>query len=206
MTLWRRTPDLLLRLASRADVPALSILIDRSARTLCARAYNEQQMRSWMTHAFFVDESLIDDGTYCVAEVDGQIVGAGGWSRRKRLFQGEAGSSAGVGEENVANPSTDPARIRMFFIDPDWTRRGIGRRILEFCEAQAVTAGFRRCELMATLTGEPLYAACGYDIVERVDLLLPDGVVVEGVRMTKIVRGSADVVEGDPLTPVTSGF
>jgi len=204
MTLWRHNPDVVLRLAARTDVPALAILIDRSARTLCARAYNEQQMHSWMTHAFFVDEGLIDDGTYCVAVVDGQIVGAGGWSQRKRLFQGEARSNAGPGEENVADPSMDPARIRMFFIDPDWTRRGIGRRILEFCEAQAVTAGFRRFELMATLTGEPLYAACGYEIVERVDLRLPDGMLVEGVRMTKIVRSSAAVVEGGPLTPVTS--
>jgi GNAT superfamily N-acetyltransferase len=189
MTLWRHNPDLVLRLATRTDVPALATLIDRSARTLCAQAYNERQMRSWMTHAFFVDESLIDDGTYCVAEVEGQIVGAGGWSWRKRLFQGQAGSSAGAGEDDVANPSTDPARIRMFFIDPDWTRRGIGRRILKFCEAQAIDAGFRRFELMATLTGEPLYAACGYAALERADLRLPDGVMVEGVRMSKECDG-----------------
>lgn len=191
MTLWRHTPELVLRLTARTDVPALSILIDRSARTLCARAYNEQQMRSRMEHAFFVDEALIDDGTYCVAEIEGQIVGAGGWSRRKRLFQGEArtgeGVSAGVGEDEFAKPPVDPARLRMFFIDPDWTRRGIGRRIVEYCEAQAIDAGFRRFELMATLTGEPLYAACGYAVIERVELRLRDGVMVEGVRMSKHV-------------------
>lgn len=193
MTLWRHTPELKLRLATRADVPALATLIDRSARTLCARAYNEQQMRSWMAHAFFVDESLIDDGTYCVAEVEDRIVGAGGWSRRKRLFQGEAGAGAkaGAGEDGDARPPGDPARLRMFFIDPDLTRRGIGRRIVGFCEAQAMAAGFRHFELMATLTGEPLYTACGYSVADRVELRLRDGVMVEGVRMVKGAGPSA---------------
>jgi GNAT superfamily N-acetyltransferase len=189
MTLWRHTPELVLRSAIRADIPALAELIDRSARTLCARAYNERQMRSWMKHAFFVDEALIDDGAYCVAEVEGRIIGAGGWSRRKRLFQGESGEGAdgGAVEDVFANPPTDPARLRMFFIDPGWTRRGIGRRVVEYCEAQAIDAGFRHFELMATLTGEPLYAACGYAVLERVELRLRDGVMVEGVRMSKYV-------------------
>src|SRR5688572_15762563 len=197
MTLWRNALELKLRLATRADIPALTPLIERSARTLCSRAYNEQQMRSWMAHAFFVDETLIDDGTYCVAEVEDQIVGAGGWSRRKRLFQGEAGAgaNAGAGEDVFATPPADPARLRMFFIDPDWTRRGIGRRIVEFCEAQAIAAEFRHFELMATLTGEPLYSACGYLVVERVELRLRDGVMVEGVRMTKAIERTTNSPE-----------
>ena len=45
--------------------------------------------------------------------------------------------------------------------------------------------GFARFELMATLAGEPLYTACGYRPVERIQSAPIDGVRVPLVRMEK---------------------
>ncbi len=71
------------------------------------------------------------------------------------------------------------------YTDPDFVRRGIGRLVLAANEASAKAAGFARAELMATLAGEPLYLACGYQPIERVDRMTDRGVAVPGVRMGK---------------------
>ncbi len=47
--------------------------------------------------------------------------------------------------------------------------QGIGRSILTLCEDAARAEGCGRVELMATLAGEPLYRACGYIAVERIE-------------------------------------
>jgi len=56
------------------------------------------------------------------------------------------------------------------------------------CEAAARAEGFTAVELMATLPGEPLYAACGYVVVERTELHLPDGVRIGAARMRRELR------------------
>ena len=67
----------------------------------------------------------------------------------------------------LLDPANDAARIRAMYTDPGFTRRGVGRRVLALCEEAARTAGFWRAEMMATMAGEPLYRACGYQPVER---------------------------------------
>ena len=64
-------------------------------------------------------------------------------------------------------------------------RRGVGRLILSLCEDAARGAGFARLELMATAAGEPLYAACGYHVIERVARMADAGVAVPGAVMGK---------------------
>lgn len=171
-----------IRLATFEDVPALERLIEESVRALSAGYYSPQQIESSLAHVFGVDTQLIADGTYFVVEGDGQIAGCGGWSKRKTLYGGDKMKTE---EDNLLDPKTEPSRIRAFFIHPNFARRGIGRMLLAACEKAASQAGFTALELGATLPGEPLYAACGFHIIERTEATLPDGVTVPIVRMGK---------------------
>lgn len=131
---------------------------------------------------FGVDRQLIHDGTYYVVENDDRIIGCGGWSRRKTLFGGDQCRSS---PDPELNPASEPARIRAFFVHPDWARRGVGRSILLACEAAIRAARFHSIELVATLAGEPLYASCGYAATERFNIDLNDGLRLPVVRMRK---------------------
>jgi GNAT superfamily N-acetyltransferase len=172
-----------LRLAAARDVPALEALIAQSARALQADAYAPAQIEAALGSVFGVDHQLIADGTYWVAEQGDAIVGCGGWSRRKALFGGHHGSAGG--DEPLLDPTRDAARIRAFFVHPAHARQGIGSQLLAACERAACDAGFRRLELVATLTGEPLYRAFAFDAVERYDVTLPNGMPLAVVRMVK---------------------
>ena len=174
-----------LRQARERDIPALAALIPLSVRSLQAAHYSPAQMDAALGSVFGVDRELIRDGTYFVVENAGALIGCGGWSRRRSLFGGDAGRAAG--ESALLDPARDPARIRAFFVHPEWARRGIGRQILSACEQAIAQARFRSIELVATLAGEPLYAAFSFTAVERYDIALPDGLELPVVRMIKVL-------------------
>ena len=85
----------------------------------------------------------------------------------------------------LLDPDTEPARVRAMFVRDDWSRRGLGRAILERCERDARAAGFTTLALMATLPGEPLYRAFGFEEIKRFDVVMPDGVAVECVHLER---------------------
>jgi predicted N-acetyltransferase YhbS len=174
-------PGFGLRVALAADVPAIATLIPRSVRALQAAHYSPAQMDAALGTVFGVDHQLIADRTYFVA-VDGPaLVGCGGWSRRESLF--------GAGAAAVAAPALDPARdaarVRAFFVAPERARQGIGAALMAACERAMIGAGFRRAELVATLAGEPLYAAFGYAVQDRCAIMLGNGLPLPAVRMAK---------------------
>jgi GNAT superfamily N-acetyltransferase len=171
-----------LRSATRADESALQILIARSARELGGRDYRPEQIEGALRGAFGVDTQLIDDGTYFVADLNGKLIGGGGWSRRRTLFGGDSHATRDAGE---LNPQLDAAKIRAFFIDPDYARQGIGRALLERCEAEARAHGFTRFELMGTLPGVRLYQALGYRPGAMVHYPVAPGITIEFIPMTK---------------------
>jgi N-acetylglutamate synthase-like GNAT family acetyltransferase len=174
-----------LRLAVEDDIPALAALIPLSVRALQASYYSPAQMEAALGPVFGVDRQLIKDGTYFVAERGAQLVGCGGWSRRKALFGGD---QERAGEDALLDPERDAARIRAFFVHPEWARRGIGRSILAACEKAMLEAGFQAAGLVATLAGEPLYAASGYAAVHRYEVPISGGLTLPVVRMTRQLR------------------
>jgi GNAT superfamily N-acetyltransferase len=152
------------RLARRDDLDGLKQLMDAAITELQKPFLNESQIASSRT-IMGLDTQLIDDGTYFIVEVVGELAGCGGWSRRATLYGGDQSPGRSPA---LLNPATNAARIRAMYTHPHHTRKGVGRLILSLCEAAARAEGFQRVELMATLAGEPLYRACGYQPIERV--------------------------------------
>jgi GNAT superfamily N-acetyltransferase len=178
------SPTITLRKATLEDVPVLRSLIAESVRTLQASHYTTEQREGALGTVFGVDTQLIRDGTYLVAEAGTAVVGCGGWSRRKTAF----GSDHAAERDNAKlDPARDAAKIRAFFVHPEWARKGIGSRILEACEAAAAAEGFTCFELVATLPGEPMYRARGFEPGESFEVPLPNGVQLPVVRMTKTI-------------------
>jgi ribosomal protein S18 acetylase RimI-like enzyme len=165
-----------------ADLPALGPLIAASARELSRGDYTPEQVEAALRGAFGTDTQLIRDGTYFVIEAEGRLAGCGGWSRRRTLF----GSDARVDRDATElDPARDAAKIRAFFIHPDFARRGLGTMMLERCELDATAHGFTRFELMGTLPGVRLYAARGYQAGERIEWPLEDGLAIPFIPMSK---------------------
>jgi GNAT superfamily N-acetyltransferase len=175
-----------LRLVGEHDIPALAALIPLSVRTLQAAHYSTAQMDAALGPVFGVDRELIRDGTYFVVEHGRVLAGCGGWSRRRSLFGSDAGRA--TAETELLDPACDAARIRAFFVHPDYARRGIGRQIMHACEQAIAEAKFRSIELVATLAGEPLYAAFSYAAVEHHEIPLAGGLMLPVVRMGKRLR------------------
>jgi GNAT superfamily N-acetyltransferase len=180
-----------IRKAVPADVPRLREIIEASVRGLQAEDYSPAQLEGALASVYGVDSQLIADGTYLVAEFfaaeegKGQIVACGGWSKRKTLYGGDQYAAR---EDSLLDPSHDAAKIRAFFVHPDWARRGIGTLILEACENAAIAAGFTRLEMGATLSGVAFYKAKGYVEIENQQVPLGNGEALPIIRMAKSVR------------------
>lgn len=172
-----------LRRAGPDDVENIAALIAASVRGLARGIYSDRQIELSIGSVFGVDADLIADGTYFVAEIDLHLAGCGGWSRRRTLYG--ASSYAVSRDPEMLDAAVDAAKIRAFFVHPDWARKGVGKTILNACEAEARAHGFKTAEMMSTLPGVPLYTACGYSGDERVQVSVGEGVSIECVRMHK---------------------
>jgi len=173
------------RLAVPADMPALEQLMQSAIRQLLPQFLPPEKVEASFA-VMGLDTQLIEDRTYFVQEADDQIAGCGGWSRRATLF---GHNQTGGRDARLLDPATEAARVRAMYTDPVFARRGVGRRILALCEAAALSEGFTRTELGATAGGEPLYRACGYTDIERMDVPTPGGITVPITRMGKILTG-----------------
>ena len=169
------------RLAMPADMPALRQVMDAAIRKLLPQFLPPEKVEASFA-VMGLDSQLIEDGTYFVLEENGRIAGCGGWSRRATLF----GHNHTAGRDaRLLDPATEAARVRAMYTAPAFVRRGVGRQILALCEAAARAEGFTRAELGATAGGEPLYRACGYGEIERIQVPTPGGVAVPITRMGK---------------------
>ena len=169
-------------LATEDDLPAIRALMD-VAIAEHLKAYLDPAQVELSKSIMGLDTQLIADRTYFLVEEEGRLAGCGGWSRRATLYGGD--HSTAQRNEALLDIAKDAARVRAMYTHPDFARRGVGRLILQICENAARDAGFRSVELMATMSGEPLYRACGYTDIQRIVAASKDGVNVPGVRMGK---------------------
>lgn len=178
------------RKATLADVPRIRELIDASVRGLQAQDYTPRQIEGALRSVYGVDTQLISDGTYFVAEIgesdSTRIIACGGWSKRKTLYGGDQYAGR---EDSLLDPSRDAAKIRAFFVHPDFARRGLGTLVLEACENAAKSGGFRHLEMGATLSGVPFYRARGYSEIASQQVPLGNGDTLPIVKMAKAIDG-----------------
>lgn len=172
-----------------ADISALEQLIQESVGKLSVGFYTQLQIERGLAHIFGVDTQLILDGTYFIAEIEQSIAGSGGWSKRNTLYGGD--KMKADEPDRLLDPASEPARLRAFYVHPRWSRRGVGSRVLTECENAARLAGFKRIELVATLPGERLYAARGYERGEELQLETPDGESLPAYCMTKVLNSGS---------------
>ena len=176
------------RLAIERDLRALAAVME-AAIVVNQKPFLTPEQIEASRAVMGLDTTLVRDRTYWLVERDGALAGCGGWSRRATMYGGD--HSAGR-DAALLDPAAEPARVRAMYTHPDHVRRGVGALILGLCEAAAAAERFRRLELVATLSGEPLYRKHGYLEIERFEDL---GVPL--VRMGKAidlpsVRGGVD--------------
>jgi GNAT superfamily N-acetyltransferase len=174
------------RIATEADIPALVALMDRAISGPLAAFLTPDQIAA-SRKLMGLDSQIIADRTYVIVEADGVLAGCGGWSGRITEYGGDHTPGR---VPAPLTPGVDAARIRAMYTHPDFARRGVGRLIIETCEAAAAAEGFARCEMAATLAGEPLYRACGYEVIEPFDGVTSQGVAVPLKRMGKTLAAT----------------
>jgi GNAT superfamily N-acetyltransferase len=188
----------LIRQATPQDIPHLRALIESSVRGLQANDYTPTQIEAALHSVYGVDTQLIADGTYFTVEVaspsprvtshESRVtapIACGGWSKRKTLYGGDQFAAR---EDSLLDPARDAAKIRAFFVHPQYARRGIATLILEACEQAARAAGFTRLEMGSTLSGIPFYRAKGYEAHENLQVPLSNGEILPIVRMAKEIK------------------
>jgi GNAT superfamily N-acetyltransferase len=177
-----------LQVATPEDRARISNLVAASVRGLQIVDYNPAQIEAALETVFTIDSQLLIDGTYFLVLTESdELVGCGGWSRRKTLYGGD-GQLEHI-ESELLNPATEAARIRAIFVHPDFARMGIGTMLLEAAEQAARDEGFAKFEMGSTLTGVPLYHLRGYCEIEHVMVPVSKGEKIEVVRMEKLAHG-----------------
>ena len=172
------------RLANSEDIPAIKRLMEQSIKGLLSSYVNQEELEASF-ESMGLDDQLILDQTYFLIDFEGILVGCGGWSNRKTLFGGNHTPNR---SNEFLNPNNDSAKIRAMYTHPDWARKGIGTFILQLAEKEASNAGFKRCELMATLSGIYLYKNRGYKIDEEIFYKSKKGNSVKMFKMTKFLE------------------
>ncbi|RKF19228.1 N-acetyltransferase [Altericroceibacterium spongiae] len=186
------------RLAEMKDLPRLSSLMALSIENLQRGFLNDAQIAASRA-VMGLDTQLVQDGTYFIVEEGEHLAGCGGWSRRATLYGGD--HSAALRDPAMLDPASDAARVRAMYTHPDFARRGVGRLILDLCEEAAMAEGFTRAEMMATMSGQPLYEACGYREIEKVEHEV-DGVTVPLLRMGKNLTSTLNPTRTGHRDPV----
>lgn len=174
--------DFELHIGLESDKEAIAELIAESARGLGPPHYSPEQIEAALLSSFGVDSQLIVDRTYYLALNRQEVVGCGGWSYRETLFGSDRETNRSAA---AVDPGTGAAKIRAFFIRPEYSRLGVGSLILNKCESEAWRWGFRRLELMATLPGVAFYRMHGFIPGPPINHRLNKQLTIEFVPMSK---------------------
>jgi GNAT superfamily N-acetyltransferase len=157
-----------IRTASMDDLSALDRLFQRSYMRLLAPDYPPSVLMTAVPVIARAQPDLLRSGLFFVAENAGGIAGAGGWSLNA---PGGRPGTRGVGH------------IRHVATDPDQTRQGVGRALLEHILLHAKASGMAQLHCLSTRTAVPFYAAIGFVSQGGVSIPLRGGLEFPSVFM-----------------------
>jgi GNAT superfamily N-acetyltransferase len=121
-------------------------------------------VKSPLTLISKVQPGLVASGTYFVAELEGTIAGAGGWTPHRRGDVGE---------------------VRHVVTDDRHVRRGVGRALMGRVFDSARGAGVRLLSCRATRTAVPFYQALGFVTQGPIEVPMGPGISFPAIQMQK---------------------
>ena len=172
-------------IASLEDIENIETLMDLSISKILGNLLDSYQIEA-ARESMGLDTQLIFDKTYFLIKKGEILVGSGGYSYRKTLFGGNHTPNR---SDDLLNPSKDAAKVRAMYTHPDWIRKGIGSYVLKIAEVAAEESGFKRTELMATVSGILLYKTRGYEVIEEIEYISKLGNKVPMYKMEKLLDG-----------------
>ncbi len=154
-------PRYRLRPGKVSDAPAIFAVHDRAIRVLGRGIYSETQVESW-AHGNKPQR-------YVEAMNDGEI------------FEVAVSRLRGI----VGFCSYKADEIRSLYVDPDWSRLGLGKELLRNAEAAVAAAGHGKVIIGASLVGLPFYEAQGYRVVRHRHWRTRGGLMIPAADMEK---------------------
>ncbi len=159
-----------IRAARPGDLAPLDALYARSYPRLLKPDYPPSVLVTALPLISRAQPALLASGTYFVAETpDGQLIGAGGWTRTRRART---------------------ADIRHFVTDADHLRQGVGRALMQEVFATAAAARFRHLLCKSTFTAVPFYAAQGFRALDPYEVELRPGVTFPAIAMERALSSA----------------
>ena len=122
---------IVVRVADPDDAVAVETVLRASYTNLMAPGYPADVLARALPLMVRANPALLRSGSYYLAEgPDGTVAGCGGWTLER---------------PGAVHAPIDPTlgHIRHFATHPDWTRRGIGRALIDRYVAQAPSLALR---------------------------------------------------------------
>jgi GNAT superfamily N-acetyltransferase len=151
----------------RTDLAAVDALLARSYPRLLKPDYPPSVLVTALPIISRAQPELLSCGTYYVAEDEGEIRGAGGWTQDRTEF--------------------GAAHVRHVVTDDRYQRRGLGRAIIAQTLEAARGCGISRLECWSTRTAERFYHAMGFETLGPMEVQLAPGIGFPAVRMRQVL-------------------
>lgn len=167
-----------IRRANPSDLADIRRLQAAALRGFARRVHGTEVIESLIGRIGAFDEELVADGTFFIAEIEGEAVACGGWSMREPSFMGSEIEVRG-------NAGVDVPHMHGVFVHPLFIRYGIGSALTERIESDLRAQGFARARVAATLAAEGFFAERGWRRQGAVFGALEGGLIFVGMGMEK---------------------
>jgi len=167
MQLRKLIPRYRLRSGKPSDAPGLYAVHERAIRELGRGVYTETQVESWA-------EGNSPERYVKAMRDEGEV------------FEVAVARLRGI----VGFCSHKDQEVRSLYVDPDWSRLGLGTALLQRAEASIATAGHDKVVIGASLVGLPFYEQHGYSVVKLRHWRTRGGLMIPAADMEKPIKAA----------------